>query len=106
MAERIGENGFDDDPKSGRNKSLSNHAQSFIGNWNNFPVNVLFTVLVTAAPVLVTLSGSSDFPVGNLTLSAAVSSLLTSATKFGGGITYFKAKGTMPFLCRTNILHS
>ena len=80
MAERIGENGFDYDPRSDRNQSLCSHAQSFVGDRNNFPVNVLFSVLVAAAPVLMALSRSSDFPVGNLALSGAVGPLFAAAT--------------------------
>ena len=95
MATRIGENRFDDDPKSGRNQSLSSHAQSFVWNWNNFPVSVLFSVLETAAPILVALSRSGDFPVRNLALSGAVGPLLAAAKEFGGGITNLKAKGTI-----------
>jgi len=96
MTARIGESGFDDDSKSGRNQSLSSQAQSFVWNWNNFPVNILFSVIETAAPVLMTLSRSIDVPVSNLTLSGAVGPLFTATTQFGRGITNLKAKGAVP----------
>jgi len=104
MTAMIGDSVLDDDPKSGRNQSLSSHAQSFVENWNNFPVNVLFSVLETAAPVLVTLTRSIDFPVGNLTISGAVGPLLAATAQFGTGITNLEAKGTMPYVGRTNTL--
>ncbi len=96
MTSMIGDSRFDDDPKSGRNQSLSYHAQSFVENWYNFPVKILFSVLETAAPVLMTLSRSSDVPVGSLALCGAVSSPLTAITKLSGDITNFKAKGAVP----------
>jgi len=100
----IGDNGLDDDPKSGRNQSLSSHAQSFVENWNNFPVNVLFSVLETAAPVLVTLSRSSDVPVGSLALYGAVGPFVAGVTKFGWDTTNLKAKGAVPSVGRPNTL--
>lgn len=101
----IGDCRFDDDSKSGWNEiAWLYNAQSFVGNRNNFPVDVLFSVLVMAAPVLVTFSRSGDSPVGNLALSGAVSSLLTATTKFGRGITNLKTKSAVPYAGRTDIL--
>jgi len=95
MTAMIGDNGFDDDPKYGWNQYFCSYSQSFVENWNNFPVSALFSVLETAAAVLVALSRSGDFPVRNLALFGAVGPLLAAAKEFGGGITNLKTKGTI-----------
>ena len=92
---RVPEDGFDDDSESSRNESFGNYSQAFVGNRNNFPVDVLFSMFITTAPVFVTLSSASGFPISNLALLRAVSSFLASTTNFGRDITNFKAKSAV-----------
>ena len=95
MAVPIHKDALNEGPISSWNKSFSSNSQSFFGNWDNLPVDVLFSVVVTAAPVFVTLTVPSYFPVGNLTLFGAVCSLLTTAACFNGWFTDLKASGAM-----------
>ena len=46
---------FDDDFQSSRNQFLGSDSESFVWNGDDLPVDVLFSVLVTPAPVDVTL---------------------------------------------------
>jgi len=52
----------------------------------------------------VTLSGSSDVPVGSLAIYGAIGPLLATVTKFCWDTTNLKAKGAVPSVGRTNIL--
>jgi len=63
MLVRIGENGFDNDSGTSWKESLSNYSKAFIGNWNDFPVDVFFSVFVETAPVFVPLTDALDGPV-------------------------------------------
>ena len=49
------ENGFDDDFHASGNQFLGSDSESFVWNGDDLPVDVLFSVLVTPAPVDVTL---------------------------------------------------
>ena len=49
---------FDNDFQSSGNQLLGSDAESFVYDGDDFPVDVLFSVLVTTAPVDVTLSVS------------------------------------------------
>jgi len=71
---------LDHDSKANWKKSLSFHSKPFVWNWDNLPVNVLFTIFILAAPVLVTLPSTNDRPVLQLTFSGAVCPLLTFGT--------------------------
>jgi len=68
MVTRISENGLYDDLESGWKQSLGSDSQSFIRNWNYFPVNVLLSIVIPTTPVDVTLSVSLDGPVCCLAL--------------------------------------
>ena len=68
MIMRIGEDGFDDDPESGWKKFFGADAQTFVGNGDDFPINVFFTVIVDSAPVGMSLSGTRAGPVRFLAL--------------------------------------
>ncbi len=96
MAVRISKDGLDDDPVTDRKKPLGSDSKTFIGNRNDLPVNVLFAVLVKAAPVLVALFGAIDGPVSCLAFFRAVSPLPTLATLFGRERTDIEAEGTVP----------
>ena len=56
MIMRIGEDGFDDDSESGWKEFFGADAQAFVGNWDDFPIDVLLTILESPAPVHVALS--------------------------------------------------
>ena len=58
--------GFNDDPISCWYESFCSDSQSFIWNWSDLPVDVLFSVNVKSAPVFVTLSIARNGPVSNL----------------------------------------
>ena len=75
---------FDDDAVTGWKKFFSNNAETFVGNRDDFPVDIFFSMIVNAAPVFMTLSGTRDFPVGNLAFLRAVGPFLAAATKFDG----------------------
>ena len=74
------ENWFDNDFQSSRNQFLGSDSESFVWNGDDLPVDVLFSTLVTTAPVDVTLPVSFDGPVGSLTFFGAVSPLLATTT--------------------------
>ena len=73
---------FDDDAVTGWKKFFSNNAETFVGNRDDFPVDIFFSMIVNAAPVFMTLSRASDFPVCNLAFLGAVGPLLAASTKF------------------------
>ena len=83
MVVRIGKNRLHDDSESCRKKPFGYNSQSFIWYWNNFPVDILFSVIVTSAPELVTLPGPFHGPILELTVLGAVGPLPTSAAEFG-----------------------
>ena len=66
---------------------------SFVGNRDNFPVNVLFSILKFVAPVLVALAGG---PVCHLTDFHAVGPPLVPATLLDQKLTDLEAVSTMP----------
>lgn len=96
MSVRIGERGFNDDAETGWKESFGSDSESLVLNRDYLPIQVLFAALVTAAPVDVSLAVSLDGPVGNLTLSGAVGSLLTTATFFYGEVADIEAISTVP----------
>ena len=59
----IGKDRLDDDAVASWKEFLCDNAETFVGNRDDFPVDVFFTVVVDAAPVFVTLSGTRVFPV-------------------------------------------
>jgi len=93
---RRGVNWFDEDFETSRNKFFGSDSESFVGYGDDLPVNVLFTTLVTTAPIDVTLAISFVGPVFSLTLFGAVGPLLATATQFGGKPTKLEAIGTVP----------
>ena len=93
----IGVDWFYDDSVTGRKRSFCYDSEAFVFNRKNLPIDILFTVLVTAAPVFMTLSGASDRPVSCLTFFRAVSPLLAAATLLDEEPTYFfQADCTVP----------
>jgi len=96
MSVRIGERGLNDDAKSGWKESFGSDTESLVLNRDNFPIQVLFAALVTAAPVDVSLTVTSDGPIGLLALSGAVGPLLATGTLFDGKIADFEAVSTVP----------
>jgi len=95
----IGVDRLNDDSVTDWKVSLGYDSETFVLNRKNFPINVLFAVLVTAAPVFVTLSGASDRPVSSLTFFGAVSPPLAAATLLDEKPNYFfQAEGTVPNL--------
>ena len=75
----IGEDGLDNNSVAFWKQFFGPDAQSFVGNRDDFPVDVLFSILVATAPVDVALSFSLPRPVRRLAFFRAVGSLLTSA---------------------------
>ncbi len=71
---------FDNNFETSRNQFLGSDAESFVGNGDDLPVDVLFSTFVTTAPVDVTLSVSLDRPVLDLTVFRAVSPLFATTT--------------------------
>jgi len=96
MVKWRGENWFDDDFQSSGNQFLGSDSESFVGNGDDFPIDVFFSTLVTTAPVDVTLSVSFAGPVLDLTLFGAVSSLLAATAQFGGKSTKIETVGAVP----------
>ena len=90
------ENWFDNDFEPSRNQFFGSQSQSFVWDGDDLPVDVLFTTLVTSAPVDVTLTVSLNRPVGPLALFRAVSPLLAPTTQFGGKSTKIEAVGAVP----------
>ena len=89
-------NWFDNDFQSSRQQFLGSDAESFVWNGDDLPVDVLFSTLVTTAPVDVALAVSLDGPVGSLTLFRAVGPLLATTTQFCGQSTNIEAVGAVP----------
>lgn len=77
---RIGVSRLSNDSETRWNELFGNYSKSFVGNWNHFPVNVFLSILVTAAPIAVTLPIASSGPVLLLTVFGAVGPLLTPTT--------------------------
>ena len=65
----ISEDRFYQDPVTSRDESFGNNAQSFVGNWCNFPVNIFLSIFIVAAPVGMALSIALLGPVLLLTFS-------------------------------------
>ena len=98
---------FDDDIHAGRNKLFSSESKSFVWNWDDLPVDVLFAVLMTVAPFDVTLSVTTAGPVLDLAIFGAVSPLVASATQFGRISTDLETVGAVPdstFLLHENCI--
>ena len=88
---------FDDDAVTGWKQFFNDNAETFVGNRDDFPVYVFFSVNVNAAPVFVTLPRARDFPIGNLAFFRAVSPLLAAAAKFHRKCCdNLEAEGTVP----------
>jgi len=84
---------FNNDSESSWKEFFSyNSKPPFVGNWDNFPVNVLFSILKFAAPVLVALSGG---PVCYLAGSRAVGPPRAPATLLDRKLTDLEAVSTM-----------
>ena len=95
----IGVDWLYDDSVTGRKESFCYDSETFVFNRKNLPIDILFTVLVTAAPVFMTLSGASDRPVSCLAFFRAVSPPLAAATLLDEKPNYFfQAEGTVPNL--------
>lgn len=63
MLTRTGERWFNDDAVTSWKQFLSDDAETFIGNRNDGPIDILFAVVVNATPVFMTLPGTRVFPV-------------------------------------------
>ena len=84
------------DFESSRKKFLCSDSKSFVWNGDDLPVDVLFTIFVTTAPVDVTLPVFFAGPVLDLTFFGAVGPLLAPTTYFGGKSTNIEAIGAVP----------
>jgi len=87
---------FHNDLHSSGKKFLGSDPESFVENGDDLPVDVLFSIFVTTAPVLVTLPVSFDGPVLGLTFFGAVGPLLATAAQFSGQSAKLKAVGAVP----------
>ena len=88
----ISEDRFHNDSGSSWKESFGYNSKSLVGNWDNFPVNVLFSILKFAAPVLVALAGG---PVCYLAGFRAVGPPLAPGTFLDRGLTDIEAVSTM-----------
>ena len=88
----ISEDRFHNDSESSWKESFGYDSKTFVGNWDNFPVNALFSILKFAAPVLVALARG---PVCHLAGFRAVGPFLAPATFLDRKLTDFEAVSTM-----------
>jgi len=92
MTIRISVDWLNNDSKSSWKESFGYDSKSFVGNWDNFPINVLFSILKFAAPVLMALASG---PVCYLTSFGAVGSPLAPGTFLDRKLTDIEAVSTM-----------
>ena len=71
---------LNNDSETRWNELFGHDSKAFIGNWNHFPVNVFLSIIITAAPIAVTLPVASGGPVLLLTIFGAVCPPLTPTT--------------------------
>ncbi len=88
---------LDDDFHASRKQVLGSDSKSFVGNWDDLSVDVLFSTLVTTAPVEVTLSVSFAWPVGLLTFIGAENPVLAPTTQLGWKSTNNEAEGAVSY---------
>lgn len=93
---RISKSRFNYDPEASWKKSFSYDSESFTRDWNDFPVEALFPVFMTTAPLLMALSSSFDGPVSCLAFFRAISSFLAATTQFDREGTDVEAVSTVP----------
>ncbi len=87
---------FDNDSESRREQFLgSDSKSSFDWDWDDFPVDVLFSTLVTLAPFDVTLTVTIARPVLDLAIFGAVSPFLAPTAQFGRRSTKFETVGAV-----------
>lgn len=85
---------FDDDLVACRKESFSPNTKTFVGNWDNFPIDIFFSTVV-ATPFSMPLSFSIGRPVFYLALFGTISPPLASIAFLDDGYsTNFKAGST------------